>query len=105
MRNLEADRSFLARATATPFLRGPIPLFTPIHYNYHKTIPHRRQFLLKAGAPSALHYRNGILLAPITAERLAAQIVNGCGTRRTPKDPLLQPFLPDRFSAETILCP
>jgi glycine oxidase len=50
------------------------------------------------------HYRNGILLAPITAERLAEFIVNGCGAGRTPVDSLLRPFLPDRFSAETVQC-
>jgi glycine oxidase len=51
------------------------------------------------------HYRNGILLAPITAERLAAQIANGCAAGRAPVDPLLQPFLPDRLSAESVPCP
>jgi glycine oxidase len=50
------------------------------------------------------HYRNGILLAPITAERLAEYIVNGCGSGRALVDPLLQPFLPDRFSADTVQC-
>jgi glycine oxidase len=50
------------------------------------------------------HYRNGILLAPITAERLAEYIVNGCDAGLAPVDPLLRPFLPDRFSAETVQC-
>ena len=37
------------------------------------------------------HYRNGILLAPITGELIAAAIVSG----KSP--PLVSPFLPDRF--------
>jgi glycine oxidase len=51
------------------------------------------------------HYRNGILLAPITAERVARQIVPGAGAGRTPVDPLLRPFLPDRLCAERVPCP
>jgi glycine oxidase len=38
------------------------------------------------------HYRNGILLAPITAKLIAEAIVSGT----TPV--LLLPFLPDRFA-------
>ncbi len=39
------------------------------------------------------HFRNGILLAPVTGELLTGAIVRG----ETP--PLLQPLLPDRFAA------
>ena len=38
------------------------------------------------------HYRNGILLAPITAELIAEQVIN----QVTP--PLLRAFTPDRFN-------
>jgi glycine oxidase len=38
------------------------------------------------------HYRNGILLAPVTAKLIAEAILSGA----TP--PLLSPFLPERFA-------
>jgi glycine oxidase len=41
---------------------------------------------------AAGHFRNGILLAPISADRLASQILHG------ELDPLLEPFRPDRAS-------
>jgi glycine oxidase len=41
------------------------------------------------------HYRNGILLAPVTAELIAKTVVDGV----TPK--VLAPFSPDRFTAVT----
>ena len=37
------------------------------------------------------HHRNGIMLAPITAQLVARHVVSG------ERDPLLQPLLPDRF--------
>jgi glycine oxidase len=37
------------------------------------------------------HYRNGILLAPITAQLIAAAIVDGA------RSPMLAAFSPDRF--------
>jgi glycine oxidase len=37
------------------------------------------------------HYRNGILLAPISAELIAEAIVSGVGT------PMLDAFTPNRF--------
>jgi glycine oxidase len=43
------------------------------------------------------HYRNGILLAPLTAELISEAIVAG----RT--SPLLAPFSPDRFSTQPVL--
>ena len=42
------------------------------------------------------HYRNGILLAPLTAELISEAIVAG----RT--SPLLAPFSPDRFSTQSV---
>lgn len=42
------------------------------------------------------HYRNGILLAPLTAELISDAIVTG-GT-----SPLLAPFSPDRFSSQPV---
>ena len=39
------------------------------------------------------HYRNGILLAPVTGELIASTIVQGCVPRE------LAPFSPDRFAA------
>jgi len=43
------------------------------------------------------HYRNGILLAPLTAELITEAIVAGVTS------PLLAPFSPDRFSSQTVL--
>jgi glycine oxidase len=43
------------------------------------------------------HYRNGILLAPLTAELISEAIVAG------KTSPLLAPFSPDRFSSQTVL--
>jgi len=43
------------------------------------------------------HYRNGILLAPLTAELISEAIVAGKTT------PLLAPFSPDRFSTQPVL--
>jgi glycine oxidase len=43
------------------------------------------------------HYRNGILLAPLTAESIADAIVAGTTS------PLLVPFSPDRFSSQPVL--
>ncbi|HEY0761483.1 MAG TPA: glycine oxidase ThiO [Pyrinomonadaceae bacterium] len=43
------------------------------------------------------HYRNGILLAPLTAELITEAIVAGATS------PLLAPFSPDRFSSQTVL--
>ena len=43
------------------------------------------------------HYRNGILLAPLTAELITEFIVAGVTS------PLLAPFSPDRFSSQTVL--
>jgi glycine oxidase len=43
------------------------------------------------------HYRNGILLAPLTAELIAEGIVVGIAS------PLLAPFSPDRFSSQPVL--
>ncbi len=43
------------------------------------------------------HYRNGILLAPLTAELIAEAIVSGVTS------PLLAPFSPDRFSSQPVL--
>ncbi|HET6976694.1 MAG TPA: glycine oxidase ThiO [Pyrinomonadaceae bacterium] len=43
------------------------------------------------------HYRNGILLAPLTAELIAEAIVAGATS------PLLAPFSPDRFSSQPAL--
>jgi glycine oxidase len=40
---------------------------------------------------AAGHFRNGILLAPITADTLAEEITKGT------RSPLLEPFTPDRF--------
>ncbi|MEN3329724.1 MAG: glycine oxidase [Acidobacteriota bacterium] len=43
------------------------------------------------------HYRNGILLAPLTAELITEAIVAGVTS------PLLTPFSPDRFSSQPVL--
>jgi glycine oxidase len=43
------------------------------------------------------HYRNGILLAPLTAELITETIVDGATS------PLLAPFSPDRFSSQPVL--
>lgn len=43
------------------------------------------------------HYRNGILLAPLTAELISEAIVAGATS------PLLAPFSPDRFSSQPVL--
>ncbi|HEV8186798.1 MAG TPA: glycine oxidase ThiO [Pyrinomonadaceae bacterium] len=43
------------------------------------------------------HYRNGILLAPLTAELITEAIVGGVTS------PLLAPFSPDRFSSQPVL--
>ena len=43
------------------------------------------------------HYRNGILLAPLTAELITEAIVAGVTS------PLLAPFSPDRFSSQPVL--
>ena len=43
------------------------------------------------------HYRNGILLAPLTAELITEAIVDGVTS------PLLAPFSPDRFSSQPVL--
>jgi glycine oxidase len=43
------------------------------------------------------HYRNGILLAPLTAELISEAIVAGKSS------PLLAPFSPDRFSSQPVL--
>lgn len=43
------------------------------------------------------HYRNGILLAPLTAELITESIVAGVTS------PLLAPFSPDRFSTQPVL--
>jgi len=43
------------------------------------------------------HYRNGILLAPLTAELITEAIVTGVTS------PLLAPFSPDRFSSQPVL--
>lgn len=43
------------------------------------------------------HYRNGILLAPLTAELITEAIVAGATS------PLLAPFSPDRFSSQPVL--
>src|SRR6185436_13622761 len=43
------------------------------------------------------HYRNGILLAPLTEELITEAIVAGVTS------PLLAPFSPDRFSSQTVL--
>jgi glycine oxidase len=43
------------------------------------------------------HYRNGILLAPLTAELITEAIVGGTTS------PLLAPFSPDRFSSQPVL--
>jgi len=43
------------------------------------------------------HYRNGILLAPLTAELITDAIVAGVTS------PLLAPFSPDRFSSQPVL--
>ena len=43
------------------------------------------------------HYRNGILLAPLTAELISEAIVTG------KTSPLLAPFSPDRFSSQPVL--
>ncbi|HET7286222.1 MAG TPA: glycine oxidase ThiO [Pyrinomonadaceae bacterium] len=43
------------------------------------------------------HYRNGILLAPLTAELISEAIVAG------KTSPLLAPFSPDRFSSQPVL--
>jgi glycine oxidase len=43
------------------------------------------------------HYRNGILLAPLTADLISEAIVAG------KTSPLLAPFSPDRFSSQTVL--
>lgn len=42
------------------------------------------------------HYRNGILLAPLTAELISEAIVTG------ETSPLLAPFSPDRFSSQPV---
>jgi glycine oxidase len=42
------------------------------------------------------HYRNGILLAPVTGELIASTIVEGFVPRE------LAPFSPDRFAAISI---
>ncbi len=42
------------------------------------------------------HYRNGILLAPLTAELISEAIVAGVAS------PLLAPFSPDRFSSQPV---
>jgi glycine oxidase len=42
------------------------------------------------------HYRNGILLAPLTAELVSEAIVAGVAS------PLLAPFSPDRFSSQPV---
>jgi glycine oxidase len=44
------------------------------------------------------HYRNGILLAPLTGELISQAIVEGT------KLPMLESFSPDRFSASRCLC-
>ncbi len=43
------------------------------------------------------HYRNGILLAPLTAELISEAIVAGKSS------PLLAPFSPDRFSSQPVV--
>ena len=43
------------------------------------------------------HYRNGILLAPLTVELITEAIVGGATS------PLLAPFSPDRFSSQPVL--
>jgi len=43
------------------------------------------------------HYRNGILLAPLTAELISEAIVAGTTS------PLLAPFSPDRFSSQPVV--
>ncbi|HKU75540.1 MAG TPA: glycine oxidase ThiO [Pyrinomonadaceae bacterium] len=43
------------------------------------------------------HYRNGILLAPLTAELITEAVVTGVTS------PLLAPFSPDRFSSQPVL--
>ena len=43
------------------------------------------------------HYRNGILLAPLTAELISESIVAGKAS------PLLAPFSPDRFSSQPVV--
>jgi glycine oxidase len=43
------------------------------------------------------HYRNGILLAPLTAELISEAIVAGVAS------PLLAPFSPDRFSSQPVV--
>jgi len=43
------------------------------------------------------HYRNGILLAPLTAELISEAIVAGITS------PLLAPFSPDRFSSQPVV--
>jgi glycine oxidase len=43
------------------------------------------------------HYRNGILLAPLTAELISESIVAG------KTSPLLAPFSPDRFSSQPVV--
>src|SRR6185436_2887629 len=43
------------------------------------------------------HYRNGILLAPLTAELIAETVVTGVTST------LLAPFSPDRFSSQPVL--
>lgn len=40
------------------------------------------------------HYRNGVELAPVTAELLAGLLCDGC------MDPLLEPFAPGRFAVQ-----
>ncbi len=40
------------------------------------------------------HHRNGILLAPITAELITRHLIEGV------IDPAMAPFLPDRFAAQ-----
>ncbi len=44
------------------------------------------------------HYRHGILLAPLTAERIV-DLLPGAGARPARLDPLFAPFRPDRFPA------
>jgi glycine oxidase len=41
------------------------------------------------------HHRNGILLAPITADLIARHLLDGA------IDPAMAPFLPDRFAMST----
>src|ERR1041384_6540953 len=43
------------------------------------------------------HYRNGILLAPLTGELISESIVAGKAS------PLLAPFSPDRFSSQPVV--